>query len=201
MEVFLGGIYCIKNISNNKVYIGLSSNVLKRVKFQFKTLDKNKHKNKHLQFSYNKYGKDIFISYILEYCSNELLCEKEKYYIDLFQSYQKEYGFNKTLGGEFGVVSDEINQKRILKLKQLKPSEEIKNRIRNTLLGYKQTEESIKKRVKAIRKCSDEIEKNIIDSYLIENKNRTELAEIYNIKRTTVCSILKRHNIKRINLI
>ena len=172
-----------------------------RVKFQFKTLDKNKHKNNHLQFSYNKYGKDKFISYILEYCSNELLCEKEKYYIDLFQSYQKEYGFNKTLGGEFGVVSDEINQKRILKLKQLKPSEEIKNRIRNTLLGYKQTEESIKKRVNAIRKCSDEIEKNIIDSYLIENKNRTELAEIYNIKRTTVCSILKRHNIKRINLI
>mgnify|MGYP000863314505 CR=1 FL=1 len=60
------GIYTIKNTINNKVYIGSSINVEKRLKDHFINLSKNKHHNQHLQFAYNKYGKDYFTKEILE---------------------------------------------------------------------------------------------------------------------------------------
>lgn len=49
------GIYCIKNKINDKLYIGSSSNIHKRFICHKYALRKDKHHNKPLQHSFNKY--------------------------------------------------------------------------------------------------------------------------------------------------
>jgi hypothetical protein len=56
------GVYCIKNTITNKVYIGSSLNIKSRLKTHIFSLKNNKHHSLKLQRSYNKYGKDNFIS-------------------------------------------------------------------------------------------------------------------------------------------
>ena len=60
------GIYTIKNLKNNKLYIGSSVEIEKRIRTHFVNLIKNNHSNLKLQNSYNKYGKENFIFEILE---------------------------------------------------------------------------------------------------------------------------------------
>ena len=74
------GVYKIINIITNKYYIGSSNNIEDRLKTHFRELKNNRHPNKHLQSSYNKYGKDNFSTSILEECDN--IIEREQFYID-----------------------------------------------------------------------------------------------------------------------
>jgi group I intron endonuclease len=79
------GIYCILNITNQKRYIGSSKSLSERLINHKCQLRKNKHNNKILQNSWNKYKENNFIYIILEFCEIENLIEKEQFYIDLFQ--------------------------------------------------------------------------------------------------------------------
>jgi group I intron endonuclease len=82
----ISGIYQIRNIVNNKVYIGSSQNINKRRKTHWRSLRKNKHHNQYLQASYNKYGENSFVFEVLEYIDNitELFVYEQKY-IDKLQ--------------------------------------------------------------------------------------------------------------------
>lgn len=75
------GIYKIQCLKSSKVYIGSSKNIKNRKKDHFYKLARNKHYNKHLQNSYNKYGKDNFIFEVLEECFIDELLNKEIYYV------------------------------------------------------------------------------------------------------------------------
>lgn len=94
------GIYMIKNMSNNKVYIGQSTNIDKRLNAHKYKLNKNKHENSHLQNSYNKYGSDMFVFTKICECDKSELNEKERFYIKKYKSYISNYGFNLTKGGD-----------------------------------------------------------------------------------------------------
>ncbi len=72
------GLYKITNTINNKYYIGSSSNLKRRFRDHKKNLEENKHSNKHLQASYNKYGKEAFIFEIIKFVSKEKLIEEEQ---------------------------------------------------------------------------------------------------------------------------
>lgn len=63
----LPGIYKLECTANGKVYIGKSKNVKRRIQEHLSKLRKNKHHNRHLQYTYNKYGEDYFTVDILEY--------------------------------------------------------------------------------------------------------------------------------------
>lgn len=77
------GVYKILNIINNKIYVGSSAKDLKRRwKTHLYNLRKQKHINKHLQSSYNKYGENNFKFEVIEYCYPELCIEREQFYID-----------------------------------------------------------------------------------------------------------------------
>lgn len=76
------GIYQIRNLTNNKVYIGSSRNIKSRKSAHFGLLKKSKHPNKILQNSWNKYTKESFVFEPLEFCSVELLLVREQYYLD-----------------------------------------------------------------------------------------------------------------------
>lgn len=87
------GIYKIINIKNGKVYIGKSKNINGRFR-QHKRQLKNNKDSVHLQSAWNKYKEESFEFSILEECKMEELKEKEEYYINLYQSYDREKGYN-----------------------------------------------------------------------------------------------------------
>lgn len=57
----LSGIYRITNTVSNKVYVGQSLRVKKRVREHFRLLRLGKHPNPHLQRSYDKHGEQAFL--------------------------------------------------------------------------------------------------------------------------------------------
>ena len=74
------GVYFIKNIIDNKIYIGSSQNLRKRKNSHLCKLRKNKHHCSHLQYAFNKHGEDNFIFIEIEYTDN--LLNREQYYLD-----------------------------------------------------------------------------------------------------------------------
>lgn len=94
------GIYKITNIKNNKSYIGLSSNIQKRWKEHLSDAHScdDKSFNNPLYQDIKEYGIDCFTFEILEECEQDFLSEKEKYYIEKYNTYIPN-GYNRTLGG------------------------------------------------------------------------------------------------------
>jgi len=88
------GIYIITNILNNKKYIGFTSNFENRRNAHKSNLLSNNHPNTHLQRAYDKYGKENFIFEIFEECSEEILPEREDYWMKLFDLTNDKYGYN-----------------------------------------------------------------------------------------------------------
>ncbi|SRR3990167_8468792 len=101
------GIYKIVNKINNKVYVGSSKNVSNRWSGHKQNLKHNKNSpNKHLQRSWNKYGKENFQFIMLESIiverKNEqelktYLAERENYWKDFYRSNDPKCGYNKLL--------------------------------------------------------------------------------------------------------
>lgn len=102
-ELLKCGVYQIKCVQNNKIYIGSTVQTFKkRLNHHISMLKACTHKNKHLQNAYNKYG-DFEIS-ILEVCDRECALEREQYYLDSLlrsnlyienkDSYFRDNGFN-----------------------------------------------------------------------------------------------------------
>ena len=100
------GIYCIQNIRNSKRYIGYSVDIKIRWSDHRCDLKYNRHDNDYLQASYNKYGLENFVIYLIEECDKSKLKEREIYYIQYFDSANKSIGYNLTKGGD-GIVGVE----------------------------------------------------------------------------------------------
>lgn len=108
------GIYMIRNMVNNKCYIGQSKNVDRRLKEHMSKLKRGSHPNTHLQYAYNKYGPEAFDAFLLEPCSIDSLNSEEQRFIAAYHSNNPEYGYNMTAGGEGGrEVSPEVTARRI----------------------------------------------------------------------------------------
>lgn len=87
-------IYQIKNLINSKVYIGSTSNLVKRKYRHLSTLRKGNHHSIKLQNSYNKYGEENFVFEILlvkDGCTLQEKIELEQIYLDLYKSYDVGY--------------------------------------------------------------------------------------------------------------
>lgn len=60
------GIYRIRNLLDNRSYIGQALNLRNRKSVNFCELRKNKYRNIHLQRAFNKYGEDARLNIIKE---------------------------------------------------------------------------------------------------------------------------------------
>ena len=94
------GIYCIKNLVNNKIYIGQSICVEDRWSKHLSSLRRNCNDNRCLQEDWNKYGESSFSFCLLESCSKDELDEKESFYIGKLNADKKDIGYNFTDGGK-----------------------------------------------------------------------------------------------------
>lgn len=90
------GIYSITNCKNGKLYIGSSNNIYRRWREHKNMLHNNKHHSEHLQRAWNKYGEETFLFEIIEECDENILLEREQYYIDLYSSADNFYGYNES---------------------------------------------------------------------------------------------------------
>jgi group I intron endonuclease len=95
-------IYIIQNKVNNKLYVGVTKNIQQR---WYTHLSNARYpgsaKHQYIHSAINKYGSDNFT--ILEIDSfenqNDAL-QAEQFWIQFFRSWDKNYGYNLTLGGE-----------------------------------------------------------------------------------------------------
>ena len=100
-------IYLIKNLNNSKVYVGQSTGKFEaRRKRHINDLIKQKHCNAHMQCSWNR--GDVFEWHIIDYAvTHEDLNIREKFWIKFYNSYNKDFGYNKTFGGDAGRLTPE----------------------------------------------------------------------------------------------
>lgn len=140
------GIYLILNRETMKGYIGSASNINRRFSAHISFLRLNKHCNQHLQNSFNKHSEKNFEFYILEYCPKEQLVEREQFYLDLFEPYKTNNGFNKNPKAEscLGVKhSEEANKRKSERQKGhswnrgVKRSDKYKKRVSEYMRGNK----------------------------------------------------------------
>ena len=106
------GIYIIKNLVNDKTYVGQSKDIYSRWDTHFCDFKHLRHNNIYFQRSWNKYGKDNFEFKIIEICNIESLNEREIYWVSYYNSYNPIFGYNLTLGGSQNYdFSEEFLQK------------------------------------------------------------------------------------------
>lgn len=194
------GIYKIIN-PKKKIYIGQSIDIEKRWKmYQYLHCKKQKK----LYNSFIKYGVDKHKFEIVQLCEINQLNEFEKYYVDLFQTFNNKYGLNLQDGGNSkGKHSDETKRKIGLAHKgkivsaesKLRMSISQSNRSNETRLkmslsqkGKKKSFESIKKTVlgNTGQKRTDEVKRKI--SLALKGKKRTK-ESIENI-RLSQCKLI-----------
>lgn len=109
------GIYCIKFLKNNKVYIGSTNKCFKNRFIQHKSkLKTNTHNNPILQNYWNKYGEDFFEFSIIEVLEKDIL-KKEEFYIAEFNACNFKYGFNINPIPSESCSNQEIVKKKISK--------------------------------------------------------------------------------------
>ena len=106
------GVYIIKNIINNKFYIGSCSTKLsKRLNHHINALRRNDHKNNYLQNAFNKYGENNFIIEILEVCNKDVL-EREQYYLNTYDAINKGYNINPLASGTPNMSLETIQKRK-----------------------------------------------------------------------------------------
>lgn len=144
-------IYTIKNVVNNKLYIGSAIGHYRRKGQHYYMLRRNIHFNKHLQSSWNKYGESNFTFEILEFIPNTNdLEKKEIYYIALHDVLDPAKGYNTrkncitNLGLKWPLASR-------LRFSESKKGKKILH------LDYKEVAKKNMKKVKAIHKKSKKI--------------------------------------------
>ena len=88
----VSGVYRIRNLSNNKFYIGSAHSLYNRFIQHKQALQYNKHHSQYLQRAFNKYGTNQFIMEILLICDSEYLLYYEQ---QLIYELCPEYNMNK----------------------------------------------------------------------------------------------------------
>jgi len=135
----------IRNIANEKCYVGSATNILDRWSNHLQGLRANKHHSIKLQRAWNKYGEDSFDFEIIESIKFEYKSSKiaaEQHYIDFLDSYHNGYNSAPIAGDCTGVKWSAAARKHLSEVKKGKnfrfgysPSAETREKLRQANLG------------------------------------------------------------------
>lgn len=191
-----GRIYIIRNKVNDKVYVGQTTVSIK-LRFQNHLSAAKRGLDYIIGKAIRKYGKHNFYVELLEECLVEELNEREKYWIEFFNSTDDKFGYNMSIGGNVTRTTRELDEEDIIK------------RFNNG-----QTSCSIAKdlhvgppKIAAIlqkynilygidkQRTNKDIELKVIELYNI-GYSTLDIGKRFNINKSCVRRILKRNNIK-----
>ena len=120
-------IYKITNLINNKCYIGKTLNTIQeRWREHCSDYKKRDEEKRPLYSAMNKYGIENFKIEEIEQCNEDIVNDREKYWIEYYGSFKK--GYNATLGGDGKAYLDrKLLIKTYNKVQNLKRSAKILN--------------------------------------------------------------------------
>ena len=166
------GIYCIRNIINQKVYIGKSINIRQRIWNHISNLNsKNKKsENQHLINAWWKYGKDNFEYFVLEIIDKNqenienIFKDKELFWMDYYNSYNRDKGYNLRRDSSTKMIVH--NETRIkYSQAQFKRYEDPEQRIKTDLATSKYWKNNPEAVEIMANKVSDSVTKYLIQQY------------------------------------
>lgn len=166
-------VYQHKNKINNKIYIGITKQEPEK---RWGVNGANYKSSPHFFAAIQKYGWDNFEHNILfTNLTKEEACNKEQELIKFYNSMDRNFGYNSTLGGENFTMNKETKEKISQALKGNKNglgkpcSEEKKKKISEAQKGREFSEEHKKKLSEAAQKrhvpCSEEKKKKLSKNY------------------------------------
>lgn len=152
-EYNIGKISCIYRITNNinnKIYVGKTNNLKRRIKeYRNKTNKPLKPEAKYeIMIAMKKYGFKNFTFDILEKCDINLLDEREIYWIDKLDSRNPLIGYNKKTGGIGGTMPEDTHLKMSMSSMGFKHSEEHKEKMSKAIITFKDNKFKIWKSAK-----------------------------------------------------
>lgn len=143
-------IYSFTNLINGKVYIGSTNDVgirLRNHKYHAHTSKKYRHY--YIYQAMNKYGWDNFKFEVIEECCVLPIIrnERENYWINFYNTLDKEFGYNMRLADNKVISDDTINKMRQAKLGKKHTDEQNKNKSKimtgnKRSLGHKHTQQA-----------------------------------------------------------
>lgn len=202
----MGLIYKIQNKINGHIYIGKTSRTL------------NKRWQEHVNYALaggttalakaiKKYGKDNFELFIVEdNIDNDLLNEKEKTYINFYQSNNSNIGYNETDGGDGGRTSSKLSQAQVSEIIKLIQTSDIplsdiarmynihKSIIININNGKTWVQDNLIYPLRTVHKnyqskLTDQQYIEIIELLKNTNQTLTQIAKSYNLSEENITSI------------
>ena len=155
-KIPFGIIYKATNLVNGKCYIGQT--IKDPVKYWIGHLKSSFYKNKKYKdkIFYNsirKHGPENFLFEVLEFCdSKEELNEIEFHYIKQYKTFNKNFGYNMTIGGDGtdnNKQSDELRKRRSEWMKEMWKTKEHREKLKNThtSIEYKEKRSTLSKEI------------------------------------------------------
>lgn len=174
------GIYKITS-PTDKIYIGQSVDIFSRWSKYNKENCKSQRK---LYRSFVKYGANKHQFEILTQCKIEQLNELEKYYINLYQTFNSNFGLNLQSGGGNYKISEETKLKMSVAHSGKTHSQE--HRTKNSIskmgnthtLGFKHSNETIAKMVVAKKNISNETRAKMSEWQIGKKHSKETMAKI-----------------------
>ena len=93
------GVYRLQNLITGKFYIGSSNNLYRRYYSHFNYMKKGNHDNCRIKEDAQKYGSDSFVFGVVEYCSKEIMIDREQFY---FEQWKPQYNVWKNVYSGLG---------------------------------------------------------------------------------------------------
>lgn len=192
-------IYKITNLVNGKIYIGQTRQSLIERFYKHCSKYSDSHFFMPIKQAIFKYGKENFKIEAIEYCDEESINDREIYWIEYYDSYNK--GYNCTLGGQgtlkqYSLIEeDEINVCKMYSNKILSASKlaEKFNVDRTTIYNI------LKRRNVGLvysKNLSKRIDINEFKLFLNGFPTILEICDKFQIGRCSVYNIIKRNNIE-----